>query len=1346
MPDLEELSREWLRSYEDRIRKLPGIDQVVITVQETTALQRLVTIPVSDLVPNLPLQKQPREQGKNALFSSVEQEDKESGAGPIAISHGGDLVAEEENAWTLTETLMKAAELSPNEGILYINNDGSEDFQSYAKLWEDAGRILTGLRRLGLRPKDKVIFQFPDNRNFISAFWGCVLGGIIPVPIGIALTYSEINSSINKLMNTWSMLGKPYILTNKKLYTAIDSVPKLTGIPGIQAVTVEELSSNERDPVVHESHPEDTALMMLTSGSTGTPKGVLLSHKNLISRSAGSVQKNGFSRKDITLNWMPLDHVAGIIFFHLRDVFTRCQQIHVASQRILENPLKWIDLMDQYRVTVSFAPNFAFGLVNKQEEEMKGRKWDLSSIQFLLNGGEAIVPKTARRFMELLIPHGLIGSAMRPAWGMSETSSGVVYSDRFSVENVKDGDSFVEVGKPIPGVSVRIVDKRGDVLGESKIGRLQVRGWTVMQGYYNNPQANAEAFTGDGWFDTGDLAVIQDGQLTITGRGKDEIIINGVNYYPHEIESAVESIEGVEASFTAACAVRSSDDDTDKLAIFFHSAYQEWDRQIELVSRIRMSIVKEFGLFPSYVIPVAKERIPKTEIGKIQRSQLGKRFVEGEFDHLIRKVEAGQGMGDTVPDWFYRKVWNPTSIDGAKVVPTDGYYLIFMDDLGLGAKVVQVLKNIGQKCIQCERGERFRHLAEDKFLLSVEAPEDYERLTALLNKRGVFIDNVLHLWGYSAYRPVDDLAGIRNAQERGVYSLLALIRNLKQPSRTRKSIRLIVATSHVQAATPDRPIAYEKSALPGFLRAAALDLPWLQCRHIDLEVTGMDGKYLLDELACADSETEIAYRNGKRMKSYLSRIDMLEEKPGRLPLAMGGLYLLTGGLGGVGSYIAQRLMTDYRAKLVLLGRTTLPERSLWDQVDQERDRVTDRIRAYQNLESISRRTGGEFVYDPADISNYSQIEVAAARAESRWGMAISGIFHLAGDLNIAHHWETAESHRIGSEGRDAYEAMFKAKVYGTWNLFQIIKRRPEAIFVGFSSVVSELGAATFGAYCAGNSFLDGCCRYHHHTLPQKVFSFNWSMWEETGMSRDNPEYSKQAALSMGNMDIEPESGWNSLLAGLCRNDPQVLVGLNGLNPHIRSHLDKGPKLESRLSLYVATPRGGSMTDGLREQLRLVLRDTNYPFEITEVKKIPALEDGSVDMESLQLWGPDKAAAGMESAAPRTDAEKKIAAIWKEVLGVKKIRVNINFFDSGGTSIQLAQVNAQLKAAFGRNISMTELFKFPTISSLAEFLTSSTSDSLSASLTQSEERAAGRKAKMLIRKRGGKSPLDKREKK
>ncbi|MCY7765553.1 non-ribosomal peptide synthetase [Bacillus inaquosorum] len=566
-----------------------------------------------------------------------------------SVSYGEPLHISEEQPATIPEVLYRtAAELGDTKGIIYLQPDGTEVYQSYGRLWNDALRIVKGLRQSGLKAKQNVILQLGDNSQLLPAFWGCVLAGIVPAPLAVPPTYAESSSGTQKLKDAWTLLDKPTVITDQDMHQEMIDWAREQGLGGFRAIAVEDLLSAEAETDWHQSSPEDLALLLLTSGSTGTPKAVMLNHRNIMSMVKGIIQMQGFTREDITFNWMPFDHVGGIGMLHLRDVYLGCQEINVSSETILMEPLKWLDWIDHYRASVTWAPNFAFGLVTDFAEEMKDRKWDLSSMRYMLNGGEAMVAKVGRRMLELLEPHGLPADAIRPAWGMSETSSGVIFSHEFTRAATSDNDHFVEIGSPIPGFSMRIVNDQNEVVEEGEIGRFQVSGLSVTSGYYRRPDLNESVFTEDGWFETGDLGFLRNGRLTITGRTKDAIIINGINYYSHAIESAVEELPEIETSYTAACGVRVGQNSTDQLAIFFVTSAKMNDEQMsQLLRKIQSHVSQAIGVTPEYLLPVQKEEIPKTAIGKIQRTQLKTSFENGEFDYLLHKSNR---MNDAVQD------------------------------------------------------------------------------------------------------------------------------------------------------------------------------------------------------------------------------------------------------------------------------------------------------------------------------------------------------------------------------------------------------------------------------------------------------------------------------------------------------------------------------------------------------------------------------------------------------------------------------------------------------------------------------------------------------------------------
>jgi acyl transferase domain-containing protein/acyl-CoA synthetase (AMP-forming)/AMP-acid ligase II/acyl carrier protein len=512
-------------------------------------------------------------------------------------------------------------------GIVLISENNTTDFLAYRELIEAAERILLGLRQLNLQPGDRVILQLHNPRHFFICLWGCFLGGFVPIPLGVDLRVDR-----TKLKQTKKLCNASLVVTEEV-------------IEDIATVQVEDLllgdrSTDNPNPSWHQGNLDDLALLLLTSGSTGKPKGVKLTNRNLLASVYGMATVNHLNQQDITLNWMPLEHVASLVMFHLTEVALGCQQIQVKSELILQNPLTWLDLIAQNRVTATWSPNFAYNLVNEKLDKLSKLSdqvkpdWDLSCLRWMGNGAEAVVGKTTEHFLELLAPYGLSPQVVSPGYGMSETTSGIAHAQDFAINLQRE---FVSVGAPIPGVSLRIVNEENQVIPEGEIGLLQVKGETVTPGYYQQPELDHEIFTDDGWFNTGDLGFLQAEQLTITGRQKDVIIINGVNYYNHEIETIVEAIAGVTISYTAACGVMNAKEQ-EQIAVFFNTDYQGSELR-GLINTIRRDVFTQIGVAPAYIVPVTPETIPKTAIGKIMRSQLSQRFAAGEFNNVVSEVQ-----------------------------------------------------------------------------------------------------------------------------------------------------------------------------------------------------------------------------------------------------------------------------------------------------------------------------------------------------------------------------------------------------------------------------------------------------------------------------------------------------------------------------------------------------------------------------------------------------------------------------------------------------------------------------------------------------------------------------------
>lgn len=1270
-----------IRQLEVYVNNLPAVLQAAVVLQNN--IEELPPLHLAELIPDWQSMTD-----NLAIVASEATEGKMRDCITPAVIDGEPLIINADTPTILSTVLQRAATQKSHLGISYIQDDGSEIRQSYSSLLLDAERMLTALRTLGLKPQDKVLFQIEDNQAFITSFWGCLLGGFVPVPLSVAINYENTSSGANKLLNAWQMLEQPLILTSQKLAPVISSLFSELELPNYRIESTEELILREPDHSWYVAQPNDLTLLLLTSGSTGEPKAVMHSHKSLLNRVIGTVQMNQFSNADISLNWLPLDHVGGIVMFHLRDIYLGCQQIHAPREIVLQDPLKWLDWVNKFRVTITWAPNFAYGLINQQVETISQRQWDLSSLRFILNAGEAIVTKTARQFLHLLSRHCLPLTAMHPAWGMSETASAVTFSPHFSLASTTDSDSFVEVGQPIPGISLKIVNQQNEIVTEGITGNLQVKGSSITSGYYQNQKLNQKAFTEDGWFETGDLGFLQAGQLTITGRSKDIIIINGINYYCHEIEAVVEDIPGVETSYTCACAVRDSKGNTDKLAIFFNTCFTSENQLVELLRNIRTRVVQEIEVNPSYLIPIGKDTIPKTTIGKIQHTKLKKLFETGEFEKICQRTDILTANANTLPDWFYQLAWHPQNIVSSSLQSLTGKCLIFVDQEGLAQQLINDLTQHQLLCISVEADSCFTKLDQQHYRIDPHNVEHYKRLFASLTEDKLIIDRVLHLWTYSPYEELKEQNTLELSQNLGVYSLTALCQALEQFQGEEHPVRLTIVSSYSQPTAEGDSIAWEKGTLVGLVKTISQEMFWLDCRHIDLPVqpATKNATLVLQELQAVEKQREVAYRNGQRLAPRLEKLDLSQIDKYPIPFQQGSMYLLSGGLGGIGVEVAAYLLKQYQARLLIVGRTKLPARSTWSTHIENNTPIAERIKSFQQLEQL----GGEILYYTADICNREQLQEAVAQAEGQWQLKLEGILNLAG---------VYQEQMLAELSPEQLDAIIPPKVKGTWNLHQLIKNKSQGIFINFASVNSFFGGFRVGAYSAANRFLEYFTHYQRYHCSLDSYCLAWSMWDELGMSRNHLQ-TKALSRAQGYHIITKEQGLNSFRAVLHSRKPCVLIGIDGSHQRILRSTSHFRPLQKPCVYFTATEE---IPSHLLEEwiVQNVSHEQSY-CQFQQLSEIPTKETGIIDREKLLTFGSKN--SGHHSSIrvkPRTDTERQLAQIWQDILGISQVYIDDDFFELGGNSLLATQIKSRVRDEFRTEIPIHNLFEATNIAQLAK---------------------------------------------
>ncbi|GGW69354.1 non-ribosomal peptide synthetase [Streptomyces xantholiticus] len=614
--------------------------------------------------------------------------------------------------------LLRAAEQHPDSGIRYCLGGADAQFldQSHPDLLADAARVLAGLRERGLRPQDKVVLVLERPQDFLTAFWGAVLGGYVPCPM--APLRGDPERWAAQLEHVDTLLDGPLIVTSESL------AAELPPVPGLSVTPLDQLYGTE-PAAFHQAAPDDTAVLVLTSGSTGSSKAVMLSHANLL---ASMAAKNGHHRlgaDDTTLNWVSFDHVAALLECHLLPLSTGARQIHVEAPVVLGEPLEFLRIVSRHGVTMTFTPNFLLGLINSSADRIAETdgQLDLTRLRHIISGGEAVVCATGEAFLDLLEPYGLARDALWPAFGMTETCAGSVYS-RASFPGIDRGKEFANLGTPVEGLRIRIADADDRPLPEGEVGELQLTGPVITRGYHNNAQATADAFTADGWFRSGDLGRLDEGRLTLVGRSKDSVIVNGVNYFSHDIETALEQLDSVAASYVAAFPVRPAGSDTEQLVIAFHPDLPEDDDAAlyRLITAVRSSVVMHWGFRPSLILPLPKDAFPKTSLGKIQRALMRRRLEAGAYETQQRHVAdltlrmlggytAPEGRAERILAEIYAEMFD---IDPGTVSATANFFDLggtSLDILRLRSKVTQRLGVTGLQIITLMTAPTVRALA-----------------------------------------------------------------------------------------------------------------------------------------------------------------------------------------------------------------------------------------------------------------------------------------------------------------------------------------------------------------------------------------------------------------------------------------------------------------------------------------------------------------------------------------------------------------------------------------------------------------------------------------------------------
>ncbi|MGG0537716.1 AMP-binding protein [Priestia aryabhattai] len=558
---------------------------------------------------------------------------------------------------TLLTDILKEKTKVTDSGIIFIKGKDIESYLSYQELYKKSLLILNTLQQYGIEAGDELILQIEDNEQFISIFWACLLGGIIPVPVSLG----NNDEHKAKLFKIWIKLKNPYVITTEKTLNNLETYAKANKQTLIEEISQKAIITNDNlvsSKIGREfsSSPEDIAFIQFSSGSTGDPKGVTLTHENLVTNIYQMIEGSNARNNDRFLSWMPLTHDMGIIGMHLVPIMLNAFQYFIPTSLFIRRPTLWWIKVNEHRVTITCSPNFGYSYFLSHFKSGISNNWDLSSVRLILNGAEPISPKLCHQFLECLSRYGLKNTVMLTVYGLAEASLGVTFpplNEKISTVTVErdslnigreivinndisaDVTSFVDVGYPLTGCEVRICGKDGIALGERISGYIQIKGGNVTKGYYNDLEKSKETIK-NGWLNTGDVGFLNNGRLIITGRAKDIIFINGQNVYPHDIERVSEALNEIKLGYIVACGIHDYQTQKDQVIIFMLYK-KELINFIPLSKALKRHISEIMGVDVHRVIPIKK--IPKTTSGKFERYKLARAYANGDFNHVLDELQ-----------------------------------------------------------------------------------------------------------------------------------------------------------------------------------------------------------------------------------------------------------------------------------------------------------------------------------------------------------------------------------------------------------------------------------------------------------------------------------------------------------------------------------------------------------------------------------------------------------------------------------------------------------------------------------------------------------------------------------
>ena len=538
--------------------------------------------------------------------------------------------------------MLSAAARHPS-GVTFVGLREEETRLSWAQVEERARRAAGALVARGIRPGDRVAIVLRTEPAFLDAFFGALHAGAVPVPLYPPVRLGRMDEYAEATARMLRVSGARALVTSGSVARVIGRAVAAAG-PGLDLGVLDAARLLDGKDTAVPRGGSELALVQFSSGSTVDPKPVALSHASLGAQVDALVALIAPSAADVLVSWLPLYHDMGLIGCLLGAVSYPGPLVLLAPEHFLARPALWLRAVARHRGTISAAPHFAYAYAADRVRDADLEGLSLASWRIALDGAEPVTAGALERFAARFAPFGLDAGALMPVYGLSEASLAVTFSprgrpllaERIDPAALRSGQvspgerEVVSVGVPIPGVEVEIRGEDDDALPERRLGRIHVRGPSLMEGYLGDPAATSRVLR-DGWLDTGDLGFHAGGELFVHGRAKDLVIVRGANHAPEEFEACLAGIEGLRPGCAVALGFLPDRGDVEELLVLAERTRGARGEGAVLEEAVREAVSSRTGVRPHTVRILEPGTLPRTSSGKMRRGEALRRFQGGKL-------------------------------------------------------------------------------------------------------------------------------------------------------------------------------------------------------------------------------------------------------------------------------------------------------------------------------------------------------------------------------------------------------------------------------------------------------------------------------------------------------------------------------------------------------------------------------------------------------------------------------------------------------------------------------------------------------------------------------------------